>query len=153
MVKQNTTPTGSRRHEGAARRPHARKLEPTSTSCEVSALCYARTFGARSMPEQYNLREVVQKLTQAFPAIESLHLFGSRRYRTGSPRSDIDILVSVNRYIRPTELRQFSQAHGPALDLFLVDGGKAVSCANESRVEAASFNELTDKLDAIHFWD
>jgi predicted nucleotidyltransferase len=62
------------------------------------------------MKEAYDLRELTGKLTRAFPQIEALYLFGSRRYRTGSPRSDVDILVELANasHIRPQELRAFS---------------------------------------------
>jgi hypothetical protein len=96
----------------------------------------------------YDLRELTQALTEAFPQIETLYLFGSRRYRTGSPRSDIDILVRLDKdsHIRPQELRAFSSDHCRALDLFVAEGGKAVSCANESHVRADSFPELVSRL-------
>jgi hypothetical protein len=71
------------------------------------------------MKEEYDLRGLTSKLTKAFPQIEGLDLFGSRRYRTGSPRSDVDILVELQpeAHIRPQELRAFSAEHCRALDL------------------------------------
>ena len=91
--------------------------------------------------ELYDLRELTRALTKAFPQIEALYLFGSRRYRTGSRRSDVDILVGLGEdlHIRPQELRAFSSDYCRALDLFVAEGGKAVSCANESHVRADSF--------------
>jgi predicted nucleotidyltransferase len=55
------------------------------------------------MKETYDLRELTGGLTKAFPEIEALYLFGSRRYRTGSLRSDVDILVELREasHIRP----------------------------------------------------
>jgi predicted nucleotidyltransferase len=99
------------------------------------------------MKEAYDLRE----LTGAFPQIEALYLSGSRRYRTGSPRSDLDILVEVSpaSYIRAQELRAFSAEYCRALDLFVAEGGKGVSCANESHERAASFGELVIRLEAV----
>jgi hypothetical protein len=47
--------------------------------------------------ELYDLRELTRALTEAFPQIEALYLFGSRRYRTGSPRSEVDILVGLGK--------------------------------------------------------
>jgi hypothetical protein len=38
------------------------------------------------------------------------------------------------------------------LDLFLAEGGKAVSCENESSVRAPTFAELVTKLEAVRFW-
>ena len=34
-----------------------------------------------------------------------------------------------------------------------MEGGKATSCANDSRVEAKSFTDLVAKLEAVVFWD
>jgi hypothetical protein len=87
--------------------------------------------------------------------MKALYLFGSRRYRTGSPRSDVDILVELREasHIRPQELSVFSTEHCRALDLFVADGGKAVSCANESHVRADSFEELVTRLEAVCFWN
>lgn len=107
------------------------------------------------MPEEsYDLRELSSELTAAFPDIQALYLFGSRRYRTGSPRSDVDVLVELvpDAHIRPQELRAFCTAHCRALDLFVASGGRAVSCANESKVQAASFPILVAQLEAVCFW-
>jgi hypothetical protein len=66
----------------------------------------------------------------------------------------VDILVELAQgvRIRPQELRTFSSEHCPALDLFVADGGKAVSCANESCVQAESLLALVSRLEAICFW-
>src|SRR5271165_3339348 len=102
----------------------------------------------------YDLRELAEALGAAFTQIQALYLFGSRRYRTRSPRSDVDILVELidGTHIRPQELRVFSGEHCTALDLFVADGGKAISCANESSVQAESFSALVSRLEAICFW-
>lgn len=108
----------------------------------------------RIQETKYKLKDLAIWLGSTFPGIKALYLFGSRRYRTGSPRSDIDVLVELDTgvHIRPAELRAFSSGNCPALDLFLADGGKAVSCDNESFVRAATFPELVAKLEAICFW-
>src|SRR5258708_27848450 len=105
--------------------------------------------------ELYDLAELTKRLTASFSQIEALYLFGSRRYRTGSPRSDVDILIELaeGAHVRPQQLRTFAEAEGPALDLFVADGGKAISCANESRVQAGSFPDLVAQLDALKFWN
>jgi len=78
------------------------------------------------MKEAYDLRTLTVELTKSFPEIEALYLFGSRRYRTGSLRSDVDILVELRErsHIRPQELRAFSAEHCRALDLFVAEGGR-----------------------------
>jgi predicted nucleotidyltransferase len=59
--------------------------------------------------ELYDLRELKRALTEALPQIEGLYLFGSRRYRTDSPRSDVDILVRLGKdsHIRPQDCVHF----------------------------------------------
>ena len=100
----------------------------------------------------YSLRSLTEKLADRFPSVTDLYLFGSRKWQTRSPRSDLDILVCHSKHIRPNDLRYFSLNNCPALDLFLVDGSKAISVANESYVEAGTFNELIMRLSAIRFW-
>jgi len=102
----------------------------------------------------YKLKDLAIWLGAGFDQIEALYLFGSRRYRTGSPRSDIDVLIELKpqSHIRPADLRVFTSENCPALDLFLAEGGKAVSCENESSVRAATFRELVAKLEAECFW-
>ena len=51
------------------------------------------------------------------------------------------------------ELRAFSSDHCRALDFFVAEGGKAVSCANESHVRADTFEELVTRLEAVCFWN
>jgi hypothetical protein len=101
--------------------------------------------------EAYDLHNLTRELTKAFPQIEGLYLFGSRRYRTGSLRSDVDILVEPRSesHIRLLDLRAFSAEQCPALDLFVAEEGKAVSWANESHVRAGSCGELVIRLEAI----
>jgi predicted nucleotidyltransferase len=99
-----------------------------------------------------DLHHVGDALSQRFPAIESLWIFGSRRFGTRSLRSDIDVLVRAGDHIRPGDLRQEIRKLCSALDLFLAENGKAISCMNESFVEAPSFTQLTQKLDALCFW-
>jgi len=102
----------------------------------------------------YKIRDLATWIGARFDQIEALYLFGSRRYRTGSSRSDIDVLVELepDSHIRPADLRAFSSEVCPALDLFLAEGGKAVSCENESSVRAPTFGELVRKLEAVRFW-
>src|ERR1700722_2960965 len=102
----------------------------------------------------YRLKDLAIWLGAGFDQIEALYLFGSRRYRTGSPRSDIDVLIALRpqSHIRPADLRVFTSENCPALDLFLAEGGKAVSCENESSVRGTTFGELVAKLEAVCFW-
>ena len=100
-----------------------------------------------------DLGDIADKLSAEFPAIRCMHLFGSRGFGTGSPRSDIDILLETDDYIRPEDLRRFSSGDLSALDLFLVDGGRATSTQNESYIEAKDSRSLIQSLKASKFWD
>lgn len=101
---------------------------------------------------KFDLKSLTSQLIFRFGAITNLYLFGSRKWRTDSLRSDLDILVCHSKHIRPNDLRAFCLTHCPALDLFLVAGGKAISVANESYVEAETAEELISRLAAVHFW-
>jgi hypothetical protein len=100
----------------------------------------------------YDLGQLADELGNLYPQLEELYPFGSRRFRTKSHRSDIDILVIKNTHIAPRELRKFAEEHCRALDFFLVQDGKATSCQNESYIEAESTPALIRKLDAVKFW-
>lgn len=102
--------------------------------------------------QQYDLRDLIRRLTEDFPEITGLHLFGSRRHGSKSNRSDIDVIVETNDHVRPSDLRDLSQQICPALDMFLLEGGKAVSCINDSYVKAADRDSLLRQLDAVQFW-
>ena len=99
-----------------------------------------------------DLRQIASALVADFPGIQGLWLFGSRRHRTRSIRSDIDVLVVSSDYLKASDVRRAIRRHCPALDLFLADGGKAISCMNDSFVEADSFDALRQKLDAVCIW-
>lgn len=102
--------------------------------------------------ENYNLADIAVELVRSFPQISGLYLFGSRRYRTRSPRSDVDVLVVSTEHIRAVELVAVGNRICPALDLFIVEGGKGISSGNQSYVQADSLGELVNKLDAVEFW-
>ena len=100
-----------------------------------------------------DLGDVADSLSKRFPAIHGMYLFGSRAFGTGSVRSDIDILLESDGYIRPGYLRQFASGELAALDLFLVEGGRATSTQNETYIEAENSIALFELLRAKKFWD
>ena len=102
--------------------------------------------------QQYNLRDIIDDLVSRYASIETVVLFGSRNHRTASDRSDVDLILKHNSHIKPLELRNLTEELCPALDLFLCRDGVAVSCANESSVSAANFDELVSKLDGTTLW-
>lgn len=93
----------------------------------------------------------MEDLLHHYTSVNELYLFGSRRYDHQSLRSDIDILVVSDSYIKPSLLRQYTE-HSPALDLFVVEGARATSCINESYIETETFDELISILDAVKVW-
>ncbi len=101
----------------------------------------------------FDLEAIVKILAGKFPDIESVYLFGSRRFDTGSSRSDIDILISTTNRIKPSLLRDFTIEHSTALDLFILENGRAISVANESFIEAENNEELIKSVNAILLYD
>ena len=99
-----------------------------------------------------NLKKVSEQLVSTFPTIDTIALFGSRRFKTKSIRSDIDLLITASGFIKPASVRLFAEMFCPALDIFVLDNGRAVSCMNESFVQAGSNSDLKGMLQAIEFW-
>lgn len=97
------------------------------------------------------LRVALTELTQSFPAIQEIYLFGSRRHGSTSFRSDIDLLARPGDWLGlgvATQIWEIDRY----LDVFVADGGTAVSLANGSRIEAPNFEGLVAKLDAAPVW-
>ena len=101
----------------------------------------------------FDLEAIIKILAGKFTDIESIYLFGSRRFETGSPRSDIDILLTTTNRIRPSLLRDFTLEHSTALDLFILENGRSTSVANESFIEADDNNELVKSVNAVLLYD
>jgi hypothetical protein len=99
-----------------------------------------------------DLREACKRLKEELPALQSIWIFGSRRHRTKSVRSDIDLLLCASEHLKCGEVRAAVLLINPALDTFIVEGGKATSCVNDSFVKAETFDQLTQKLDALCIW-
>ncbi len=100
-----------------------------------------------------DLKVLIKSLTGKFQQIEAVHIFGSRRYKSGSTRSDIDLLLTVTGHIKPADLRGFATELCPSLDLFVLENGKAVSAANESFVTAGDNASLITDLNALLLFD
>jgi len=105
-----------------------------------------------NMNESHDLAQLADKLAATLPGVRELYLFGSRRFQTQSPRSDVDVLVLCDGNIRPQQLREFIAENCEALDLFTVKGGRATSCQNESFIEANTQQQLIQNLNAVKFW-
>ena len=95
-----------------------------------------------------NIKDLIQPITQ-IDTVEEIYLFGSRAYKTGSRRSDIDILVYAPKGVRQDEVLPIME-NEKALDIFeTIDKKSARSFANDSRL---SRRDLIKALDAILLW-
>ena len=102
---------------------------------------------------EIDLGNVADRLSNEFPTIRNMYLFGSRVFGTESLRSDIDILLDSDSRIRLADLREFAIDELAALDLFVVEGGRATSAQNESYIEADDLSTLIQMLRAKIFWN
>lgn len=105
--------------------------------------------------DYFNLKEVIIFLQQQVPALKQVYLFGSRAYKTGSPRSDIDLLAIVGSASPDLPLRDNLHLKFPPVDLFLSSDGKSArSYMNGSMINLREDNDsLFLQLDAILLWD
>jgi len=104
--------------------------------------------------DAYDLEAAIKTLVSTFSDIHQVYLFGSRRFNTGSPRSDIDLLLVTKGRMKPKHLREFMIKHRQStLDLFLVEEGRATSVANESYIERNSLEALVSALSAVELFD
>jgi 5'-methylthioadenosine/S-adenosylhomocysteine nucleosidase len=93
------------------------------------------------------------KLYEAFPQLTRVHLFGSRMHRTGSARSDIDLLATFRSSVATIPVGDFAYQLDPYLDVFVANRGSAVSSINGSRITFSSEEELLADLDAELIWE
>lgn len=102
---------------------------------------------------EFDLKLMMGNFTTKFPTTLNLYLFGSRLRRTKSERSDIDILVKFEDHIKPSSIREYSDELSKALDMFILNNGRAISCVNDSFLQADSDNDLVLRIGAIEFWN
>lgn len=91
-------------------------------------------------------------LHKAFPQLAGVYLFGSRVHRTGSVRSDIDLLAVFRSTVPLAAVGEFAYGVDPYLDVFVAKGGSAVSSINGSYIAQPSFEQLVTELDAELLW-
>jgi len=103
--------------------------------------------------EIFEIEAAIKILAGKFQHIQSIYLFGSRRFNTGSSRSDIDILITTSSYIKPSKLRDFIIQFNTALDIFVLENCRATSIANDSYIEAENDKKLIDTLNAVLLYD
>lgn len=103
----------------------------------------------------WNLKEIVTVLTQNIPDITDLYLFGSRAYKTGSVRSDIDLLALTTAPLTAPSINSWIHDKFPPADLFYsYDNKVAISISNGSSIRIREkYANLPEQLDAIKLWD
>ncbi len=95
-----------------------------------------------------DLKEAIIPITELEGVLE-IYLFGSRAYKTGSLRSDIDILVYAPDGLRADDINEVMKLEN-ALDVFeTVDKRYARSLCNDSKLIR---NDIVKTLDAILLW-
>lgn len=100
-----------------------------------------------------DLGNISDKLNERFPQIVRIYLFGSRRYKTRSHRSDIDLLIEFKDHVKQKDILEFSEELSPALDIFKLENGKATSFHNDSFIEYNDNEELLQNLNAVEIWN
>ena len=100
---------------------------------------------------EFDLRSFCEAAGQAFP-VKAVHLFGSRNFKTGSVRSDIDLFFETEEIITPSMVRAFIDEHCKALDIFLLDRGVARSVINESFIRGIDNGDVLRQCGAIKLW-
>jgi predicted nucleotidyltransferase len=100
----------------------------------------------------YKMEIIASELFAVIPEAEDLYLFGSRRHRTRSERSDIDLLLKHKGYVKPMYIREQIEDY-PALDIFLVENSRGISVINDSYVESTDFESLVNILSAVKIWN
>jgi nucleoside phosphorylase/predicted nucleotidyltransferase len=99
------------------------------------------------------LREAVEELAARLPKVADVRLFGSRRHRSGSARSDIDLLVVGDQLPPASNVAAIAREIDSYLDVFVARGGVAHSVVNESVIEEGDFDRLVGRLDALPLWN
>lgn len=96
-----------------------------------------------------NLRELLLEVAERFDIDEmTAYLFGSRKDRTGSVRSDIDVLLLLDRRLTQEEAQWLWELE-PYLDVFVAKNGVAQSVVNESELVAQDDHGLIALLGAV----
>lgn len=66
-----------------------------------------------------NLKDIIDELITRLADVESIYMFGSRAYNTGSARSDLDLIIYANSDVKhSTNLIRAFQRKYWFLDIF-----------------------------------
>ena len=103
--------------------------------------------------KKWNLKEIIYEIVNKHSEIKEIYLFGSRGYKTGSLRSDIDLLAIATEPIVIPEINEWLHFMFPPVDLFVsCDKTSAVSITNGSCIKKRSEESLVEQLDGICLW-
>lgn len=101
----------------------------------------------------WNLQEIINEIVNKHNEIEEIYLFGSRGYKTGSMRSDIDLLAITETPIPLSEINDWLPFEFPSVDLFIsCDKTMAISAANGSYIKKRAELSLIEQLDGVALW-
>jgi nucleoside phosphorylase len=101
--------------------------------------------------KRVSLPYVVAEIQHVFPGLQEVYIFGSRRFRTGSVRSDIDLLLVFEGSVALPVLGTAAYQIEPYVDVFISRGQSAVSAINGSIVTSSTSNLIQD-LAAEQIW-
>lgn len=100
---------------------------------------------------EWDLKEIIEEIVDNFNIIEEIHLFGSRAYKTGSLRSDIDLIAYSKSPLPLNEIIDFIRYQFKPVDLFeTIDKKIARSIVNGSII--TSETDVINKVDSILLW-
>lgn len=102
-----------------------------------------------------DLALLIRQLAASYPNLSQASLFGSRRFKTRSPRSDIDLLLFFSGEApASTELAERAREVSVYLDLFIAHDEKtAESAINGSRISALDAeSDIAELLNAETIW-
>jgi nucleoside phosphorylase/predicted nucleotidyltransferase len=101
-----------------------------------------------------DLHDAVRRLAADLERVASVYLFGSRRYRTGSPRSDVDLLLEFSGEAPSDHSIARAARHiSVYIDAFVVTGNVARSAINGSRIRADGDQPLAELLDGVEIFN
>jgi nucleoside phosphorylase len=102
---------------------------------------------------EMSLREAVEELAIQLPQVVDIRLFGSRRHRSGSTRSDVDLLITGDQLPPASNVAAIAREIDSYLDVFIGRGGVAQSVVNESVIVEDNLDRLAERLDAVPLWE
>lgn len=103
-----------------------------------------KQVGQRSI----DLVELLADLREILLDVDDFYLFGSRRFQTGSVRSDLDLLIATEARVTRAQAEAIWELE-PYVDIFYGANGSAQSIVNESVISAPNLPALLEMLDAV----